>query len=142
MTTPVARVRSLCLALPATWEKVSHGEPTFWVGKRMFATFANAKNHHGAGRDAVWCKCSFVTQDHLLCTAPMLYFRPPYVGATGWIGVYLDGDLDWAAVGDRLRYAHDLAAGSRRRRGTHAPAEAARQPPVQSTQRARSPRRP
>lgn len=58
---PLDRLRHICLALPNAWEKVSHGEPTFWVGKKMFATFANAANHHGAGRHAVWCKATHVT---------------------------------------------------------------------------------
>lgn len=111
---PLAHVREICLALPNAQEKVSHGEPTFWVGQRMFATFASATNHHGAGRDAVWCKCSFVTQDHLLRTGPAIYFRPPYVGVRGWIGVYLDRDVDWTAVGDRVRYAYESAAETRK----------------------------
>ena len=58
---PLERVRRICLGLPGAWEKLSHGEPTFWVGKRMFAMLANAGNHHGAGRHAVWCKGAFVT---------------------------------------------------------------------------------
>lgn len=64
-SSPIERVRRVCLALPGTWEKVSHGEPTFWIGKKMFATFANAANHHGGGRHAVWCKATHVTQDLL-----------------------------------------------------------------------------
>ena len=70
---PVGRIRHLCLALPDAWEKVSHGEPTFWVGKTMFATFADAANHHGAGRHAVWCKATHVTQDLLVQQDPARY---------------------------------------------------------------------
>ena len=62
---PLNRLRRTCLALPGAWE-VSHGEPTFWVGKRMFASFADKGNHHGAGRDAVWCKATHATQDLLI----------------------------------------------------------------------------
>ena len=45
---PLPRLRKLCLALPEAYEKVSHGEPTFWAGKKMFASFADATNHHDA----------------------------------------------------------------------------------------------
>ena len=116
MPSPLLRLRRLCLALPDAWEKVSHGEPTFWVGKKMFASFANADNHHGAGRHAVWCKANHVTQDLLLARAPDQYFRPPYVGPSGWIGIYLDKDPDWAEVAERLQHAHELAAPRRRAR--------------------------
>ncbi len=99
---PLDRLRRLCLALPDAWEKVSHGEPTFWVGKKMFASFANRANHHGAGRDAVWCKATLATQDLLIARSPERYFKPPYVGPSGWIGMYLDGATDWADVAERL----------------------------------------
>jgi len=115
---PLPRLRRLCLALPGAWEKMSHGEPTFWVGKKMFATFASAANHHGAGRHAVWCKAAHVTQDLLLTRAPDRYFRPPYVGPSGWVGIYLDRAPDWKEVAERLAHAHELSAprpGRRRR---------------------------
>lgn len=62
MRSPLTRLRKVCLALPEAFEKVSHGEPTFWIHKRMFAMFADATNHHGNGRHAVWCKAVHVTQ--------------------------------------------------------------------------------
>lgn len=110
---PIDRVRRICLALPDAWEKLSHGEPTFWVGNKMFATFANAANHHGAGRHAVWCKATHATQDLLIARAPERYFAPPYVGPTGWIGIYLDRAPDWTEVAERLRSAHELVAPAR-----------------------------
>jgi predicted DNA-binding protein (MmcQ/YjbR family) len=110
MASPLGRLRRLCLAQPGAWEKVSHGEPTFWAGKRMFASFANAASHHGGGRHAVWCKATHVTQDLLLARDPKRYFRPPYVGPSGWIGIYLDGKPDWADIAERIRHAHELAA--------------------------------
>ena len=76
----------------------------------MFASFANAANHHGAGRHAVWCKATSVTQDLLLHRDPQRYFRPPYVGPSGWVGVYLDRRPNWAQVAERLAHAHQLAA--------------------------------
>ena len=117
--TPLEKLRRVCLALPGVWEKISHGEPTFWVGKRMFATFADAANHHGDGRHAVWCRATHTTQDMLVSRAPDRYFVPPYVGPSGWVGIYLDRRPDWNDVADRLSHAHELAAaaGSPKRRG-------------------------
>lgn len=77
----------------------------------MFASYASAGNHHGAGRDAVWCKADAVTQDLLLAQAPEIYFSPPYVGSSGWIGIHLDGKPDWTAVTERLEHAHRFALG-------------------------------
>jgi hypothetical protein len=107
---PLDRLRRICLALPEAWEKVSHGEPTFWTGKRMFASFANAANHHGGGRHAVWCKATHATQDLLITRSPDRYFSPPYAGPSGWVGIYLDRSPDWPEVEQRLRSAHELAA--------------------------------
>lgn len=116
---PLDRVRRICLALPEAWEKVSHGEPTFWVGKKMFATFANAANHHGAGRHAVWCKSTHVTQDLLIARSPERYFSPPYVGPGGWVGIFLDRAPDWTEIAERLRSAYELVAPARARRSLH-----------------------
>lgn len=107
---PLDRVRATCLQLPETWEKVSHGEPTFWVGKKMFASFANAANHHGGGRHAVWCKATPLTQELLVARAPERYFVPPYVGPSGWVGVYLDRRPRWSEVAGRLRDSWRLVA--------------------------------
>lgn len=121
MATPrvLSRLRKICLALPDTFEKISHGEPTFWAGKRTFAMFANAVNHHGNGRHAVWCKSDAMTQALLIGRDPDRYFSPPYVGAGGWVGIHLDDDVDWDAVAERLLHAHNLAMAtpSRPRRG-------------------------
>ena len=107
---PLPRLRATCLKLPEAYEKLSHGEPTFWAGKKMFASFADAANHHGNGRDAVWVKSTHVTQDMLVSRQPSRYFVPPYVGVSGWVGMYLDGETDWNAVGERLRDGYRLAA--------------------------------
>ncbi len=112
-TSPIERLRDSCLSLPEAYEKQSHGEPTFWVGKRMFATFADAANHHGGGRHAVWCKSDFVTQDLLVRSAPDRYYIPPYVGPSGWLGIYLDRRPSWKAVEERLQAAYLLVAPKR-----------------------------
>ncbi|HSK87838.1 MAG TPA: MmcQ/YjbR family DNA-binding protein [Anaerolineales bacterium] len=82
------RVRRICLALPETTERLSHGEPTFFVNKKVFVMFAN--NHHNDGRIAVWLPVPSGFQAALIETAPEIYFHPPYVGVRGWIGIELD----------------------------------------------------
>lgn len=86
------RVRRICMALPNTTEKLSHGEPTFFVAKKVYAMFAN--NHHHDGHLAVWVPTAPGTQATLIRTEPEKYFRPPYVGVKGWVGIELE------AVGD------------------------------------------
>jgi hypothetical protein len=82
------RVRRICATLPGTSEKLSHGEPTFFVAKKVYAMFAN--NHHGDGHIAIWIPAGPGVQEMLVSTFPKKYFRPPYVGVRGWIGVEID----------------------------------------------------
>lgn len=81
------RVRRICVALPETTEKLSHGEPTFFVRKKVFAMFSN--NHHNDGRIAVVVPAPPGVQAMLIEAAPEKYYRPPYVGGAGWIGIEL-----------------------------------------------------
>ncbi|MCB0003999.1 MAG: MmcQ/YjbR family DNA-binding protein [Anaerolineae bacterium] len=81
------RVRPLCLALPETSERLSHGEPTFFVHKKVFVMFAD--NHHDDGRVAVWLPVPAGLQTELIASEPQTYFRPPYVGVRGWVGIEL-----------------------------------------------------
>jgi hypothetical protein len=91
------RVRQICNTLPETEERLSHGEPTFFVRNKVFVMFAN--NHHDDGRVAVWLPAPPGLQEVLVESAPQTYFKPPYVGVRGWIGVELDRisdeDLDF-----------------------------------------------
>ncbi len=84
----LARVRRSCLALPEATEKLSHGEPTFFVKKKVFVMYAN--NHHNDGRIAIWCAAPAGVQEMLIEAEPDKFFRPPYVGVKGWIGIKLD----------------------------------------------------
>ena len=95
---PLIRLRALCLALPDSFEKVSHGEPTFSATKKMFAMYSSAANHHGGGRPAVWIKATPMNQALVIADDPQRYFKPPYVGPGGWIGVWLDKRPPWNAV--------------------------------------------
>jgi hypothetical protein len=84
----LVRVRRICLAMPETWEKLSHGEPTFFVGKKVFAMFSN--NHHNDGHIAVMCPAPLGMQAILIKAEPKKFYKPPYVGVRGWIGINLD----------------------------------------------------
>ncbi len=83
----LARVRHICAVLPESTEKLSHGEPTFFVGKKVYAMFAN--NHHGDGHIAVWIPVAAGLQPVLIETSPQKFFYPPYVGVRGWAGIEL-----------------------------------------------------
>jgi hypothetical protein len=107
---PLTRVRQLCLALPEAREVIAWGEPTFRVRNKLFAMYAHAENHHGAGRHAVWCKATPMTQDLMIRARPDRYFSPPYVGPSGWVGVVLDRTTDWPALEDLLRDAWKMTA--------------------------------
>ena len=107
---PVTRLRRICLALPEAHEVETWGEPTFRVCNKMFATFASATNHHGKGRESVWCKAAPGNQDFMVQAAPERFFVPPYVGAYGWVGVWLDGEVDWTELAELLRDAYRLKA--------------------------------
>jgi hypothetical protein len=89
----LARLRGLCLALPETSERPSHGAPTFFVrGKRAFLMVVT--DHHGDGRFAIWCAAAAGMQAMLVDADPERFFVPPYVGHRGWLGVRLDRRLD------------------------------------------------
>ena len=110
MPKPLDRIRKICLALPEAHEVEAWGEPTFRVRNKLFAMYAAAGNHHGAGRPGVWIKSTHVNQDLLLHIDPERYFSPPYVGPSGWIGVYLDKSPEWKVVADMLRDGYLLTA--------------------------------
>ena len=95
---PLPRVRKLALSLPEAHEVEAWGEPTFRVKNKIFAMYARADNHHGGGRNAVWCKAKPVNQSLMIGASPDRFFSPPYVGPSGWIGVWLDGDVDWEEI--------------------------------------------
>jgi hypothetical protein len=102
------RLRALCLALPETTERLSHGEPTWFVrDKKTFVTFAD---HHHDDRLAFWCAAPPGAQEGLVSEDPQHFFRPPYVGHRGWLGVYLDVEVDWAEVAEIVADAYRQVA--------------------------------
>jgi hypothetical protein len=84
----LARVRRICLSMPEASEKLSHGEPTFFACKRVFAMYSN--NHHKDGHIAVLVPAPPGEQAALIAMSPKTYYYPPYVGVSGWVGIDLD----------------------------------------------------
>jgi hypothetical protein len=103
------RVRALCLALPEATEKVSHGEPT-WFIRKVFVSFAD--RHHD-DRVALWCAAPPGAQRARVAADAEHYFVPPYVGGRGWLGVYLDVQVDWDEVAEVITDAYRHVAPKR-----------------------------
>jgi hypothetical protein len=104
----IESLRRLCLALPETTERPSHGEPTWFVqGKKTFVMFSN---HHHGGPLGFWCAAPPGAQDGLIGADPDRFFRPPYVGHRGWLGVSLEGEVDWDEIADLVRDAYRCVA--------------------------------
>jgi len=103
------RLRALCLALPEVSERLSHGEPSWFVrGRKQFVTLAD---HHHDDRFAFWCAAPPGAQEALVGSEPRRYFRPPYVGHRGWLGVYLDiDDIDWDELAEIITDAFKTVA--------------------------------
>lgn len=105
---PLKTLRSLCLALPETTERLSHGEPTWFIrDKKTFVMYAN--NHHD-DRLAFWCAAPDGAQDALVTSDPERFFVPPYVGHRGWLGVRLDVPVDWGQIEDLVVAAWRMVA--------------------------------
>lgn len=105
------KVRGIIGVWPETSEKISHGAPTWWGGRKTFATLHD--DHHGDGRLAVWIKASHDEQAELVEADPDTFFVPPYVGVSGWVGLRLDGDVDWDQVRDLLLQGYRSVAPKR-----------------------------
>jgi hypothetical protein len=106
------RVRAICLALPEVVERSSHDAPSFFVGgKRCFAMFMD--NHHGDGRLASSCAAADGLQQALISGSPAAYFRPPYVGHRGWVGVHVDREAAWEEIAGVLEDAWACVAPGR-----------------------------
>jgi hypothetical protein len=101
-------LRQLCLALPETTERLSHGEPTWFVrGKKTFVMYAN---HHHDDRLGFWCAAPDGAQEALVGSEPERFFVPPYVGHRGWLGVRLDVPVDWDQIADLVTDAYRVVA--------------------------------
>ena len=101
--------------MPGVYEKLSHGAPTFFVEKDKGVFTIFTENHHDDGRVAVWLPAPAGLQSALIEDAPKTYFKPPYVGSSGWIGIELDQIRD-DALEIHIREAWQLAARQKKKR--------------------------
>ena len=103
------QLRTICLGFPEVTERISHGAPSFFVrDKKLFLT--RHDDHHGSGFPAIWCAAAPGVQEQLIETEPERFYRPPYVGHRGWIGVRLDVDVDWDEIAQIAREAYVCVA--------------------------------
>jgi hypothetical protein len=110
MTSPLEEVRAAALQLPATEERLSHGQPTLFVGDKQFAQFRD--NHHGDGRTVVCVRTSNLDEQAMLLELdPETYSKPAYLHSGGWVSINLAGGaVDWGHVADRIAQSWELAA--------------------------------
>ena len=107
----LTRLRDIALALPGAAEKLSHGSPCFFIeGGKAFAYIWH--NHHGDGETAVMVKTTGAEEmDMLIDADPTLYYKPPYLGPSGWIAIRTDAESsDWDHIGDRVAQSWEMVA--------------------------------
>ena len=105
MTAITSHLRKICLALPEAVEKEAWGDPTFRVKDKIFAM-----EKRGDGRVSVWFKAPPCSQGVLIGADPETFFRPPYVGHKGWVGMRLDTKPDWQEVAALIKRSYALTA--------------------------------
>ena len=105
---PFARLQALCLSLPEAIEQETWEAPTFRVRNKIFAMVRS-----GEGRVSVWCKARPGVQEMLISADPGRFFKPPYVGPKGWIGIHLDDEVDWDEVEDLVEESYRMTAPKR-----------------------------
>ena len=96
------------MSLPEVTEKLSHGAPAFFVKKQFVMLWVHG--HHDNHFPHLWCAAPPGVQEELIETEPERFFRPPYVGSRGWLGVRLDGSVDWAEVTSICKDAYRAVA--------------------------------
>jgi hypothetical protein len=104
----IDRVRAICLRFPEVTERVSHGAPAFFVKKQFVALWA--QGHHDNEFPHLWCAAPDGAQAEQMAIEPDRFFRPPYVGGRGWLGMRLDGDVDWDEVAQVCQEAYRAIA--------------------------------
>jgi hypothetical protein len=110
MSNALDRVRATALELPETEERLSHGQPTFFVAGKQFAQFRD--NHHGDGKTVVCVRVSSLDEQAMLLEVdPATYSKPAYMPT--WLSINVAGEaVDWDHVGDRIAASWELAAPS------------------------------
>jgi hypothetical protein len=106
-----ARVREICMGFPGADEEPfgGHTTPSWRVNKKFFAM-----GRDGDGRASVWCKAAPGAQEILVAAAPERFYRPPYVGSKGWIGIWVDVDeVDWEELSGLIDESYRMTAPKR-----------------------------
>lgn len=106
---PLERLRAICLALPEATEGGGVGNPSFRVRDKIFGM----RHDLHKGRWSFWCKARPGIQEMLVAAEPDRYFVPPYVGHHGWVGIWLDGEVDWDLVADLVQKSYRMTAPKR-----------------------------
>ncbi|MDB4908110.1 MAG: hypothetical protein JWO05_2894 [Gemmatimonadetes bacterium] len=106
---PLAKLRKICLALPGSHEVEAWGSATFRTVK-IFAMASEENSHAGGHRPSVWLKAAPGNQSYMVAAAPARFFVPPYVGPSGWIGVWLDDKCDWDELAELVKDSWSLTA--------------------------------
>ncbi|NNE11047.1 MAG: MmcQ/YjbR family DNA-binding protein [Ilumatobacter sp.] len=104
----LGRLREICLALPEMSERISHGAPTFFVREKKVVCSFHPDGIHGEHGMSLWAPAPPGVQEQLVDDEPERFYRPPYVGGRGWIGLRLDRDVDWDEIEGIVRdsYRH------------------------------------
>lgn len=109
----LARTRAILLGFPEVSERRSHGSPTWFVRDKTTVATLHETGHHQNEFPHLWCAAPPGVQQELIAVAPDRFFRPPYVGHRGWIGVRLDGEVDWAEVAELCEDSYRIVAPKR-----------------------------
>lgn len=111
-TDVTGKVRAICLTLPEVTERRSHGSPAFFVRDKKQFVMLWPDGHHDNQFPHLWCAAAAGAQESLIASDPERFFRPPYVGGRGWIGVRLPG-ADWAEIAELCEDAYRSIAPAR-----------------------------
>lgn len=104
------RLREICVPLPEVSERISHGSPTFFVREKKVVCSFHPSGIHGEHGMSMWAPAPLGVQEQLVDDEPERFYRPPYVGGRGWVGVRLDRDIDWNEIDGIVRDAYRLVA--------------------------------
>ncbi|MEX2032595.1 MAG: MmcQ/YjbR family DNA-binding protein, partial [Dehalococcoidia bacterium] len=104
------RLRAICLALSEVTERLSHGSPAWFVRDKKPFVHLWLDSHHQQDFPHLWCAAFPGAQEELIEADPDLFFRPPYVGHRGWLGIRLDRDPDWDGIGELCIEAYRVIA--------------------------------
>jgi hypothetical protein len=107
------RLRRICLAFPEVTERLSHGAPTWFVRDKRTFVMLWQDGHHHRQEAHLWCAAPPGAQAELTAADPQRFFRPPYVGGRGWLGVRLDTAVDWLEVAELCEDAYRTIAPQR-----------------------------